>query len=169
MNEMNHTYQTGRTDPPKSRQGLIAGLLILVSSILCAFSAMSLMNIRFFPVVPEQEGDSVQFSSISAMTVEEPESLEITFLGFTGQEFTALYRSYQAWPQGIYITKITPDSPAASAGMQIGDIVTDIDENSVSNRDAFEIAIANLNPGETVEITLFRDGEKLQFTVDSEP
>ena len=50
MDEQNwmHEYRTGRTQPKKSRSGLIAVLLILVIFLAGIISAMGLLNIRLF-------------------------------------------------------------------------------------------------------------------------
>ena len=50
MDEQNwmHEFRTGRTQPKKSRNGLIAALLILVIFLAGIISAMGLLNIRLF-------------------------------------------------------------------------------------------------------------------------
>ncbi len=167
MNNENHTYQTGRTQPPKSHQGLIALLLILVILLAGVVSALSLMNIHLFRMLEEKNSQSVRFSpeteGVAAMALEEPEGIE--GLGINGQEFTPLYRSYQAWPQGIYICKISPDSPAAESGLQIGDILVAINDTTISDGGSFQQAVAALTPGKAVTLTVFRDGEELTISI----
>ncbi len=167
----NHTYQTGRTQPPKSRQGVIACLLILVILLSCAVSALSLLNIRLFRMMEDEDRavrvleQTAQPRTVAAAS----EELEAAALGFAGQEFTSLYRSYQAWPQGIYISHITPQGPAETAGVQLGDILVAINGVEISDRSSFEKTLADLTPEPAVTLTLFRDGRELnvQLRVDS--
>ncbi len=159
----NHTYQTGRTQPPKSRQGIIACLLILVILLSCAVSALSLMNVRLFRML-EEEDRAVRVLEQTAQPramAAAAEDVEAADLGFAGQEFTSLYRSYQAWPQGIYISRITPEGLAEAAGVQLGDILVAMNGTEISGRESFEKAIAGLTPEKAVTLTLFRDGQEL--------
>ncbi len=167
--ENNYTYRTGRTQPPKSYQGLIAVLLILVIFLAGAVSALSLMNIRLFYRLEETNNRSARFSQedqgVSAMSVEEPAGVEATALGFTWQEFTALYRSYQQWPQGIYICTVEENGPAEYAGVQVGDILVAMNDMPISDTASFQDTLPGLTPGETVKLTVFRDGREMTLDV----
>ncbi len=158
-----NTYQTGRTQPPKSRQGLIALLLIVVILLTGAVSILSLMNIRLFQMLEKQNSQSVMFSEdgIAPASLEDPEGIYAQALGVTGEEFTPLYRSYQQWPQGIYISRIDTAGPAAAADVQIGDILTALDDTAVSDYPSFEKALSELCAGKKVILTLFREGQEL--------
>ncbi len=160
-----YTYQTGRTQPPKSHQGVIALLLILVILLLGAVSALSLMNIHLFRMLKKEHSVSFSTSDVEAMSLGEPDGVDAGALGFTGQEFTPLYRSYQAWPQGIYISKIDPDSPAFHADLQIGDILVAVDDRAVSDRASFETALSHLKPGSRVTLTVFRQEQEMTVTL----
>lgn len=48
MNQDEYTYQTGSTQPPRSRGGLIAFLLVLVILLLGAVTILGFMNIKLF-------------------------------------------------------------------------------------------------------------------------
>ena len=56
------TYQTGSTQPPKSRGGLMAVLLILVIFLAGLTSVLGIMNIRLFSVLNAQENGTVPVS-----------------------------------------------------------------------------------------------------------
>lgn len=57
-------YQTGRTHPPKNRQGLIAVLLVAVIFLAGIISALGILNIRLFKEInhPDGELNAVEFS-----------------------------------------------------------------------------------------------------------
>lgn len=167
-NEHSHTYQTGSTKPPKSRQGLIAVLLILVIFLAGAVSALSLMNIHLFRMIEEQNTpNAVAMASIEPeiMALDAAEGVDSADLGVTGQEFTSLYRSYQDWPQGIYISYVDPAGVAAKANIQVGDILVSVNGMEIPDRAAFEEAVSKLTPGQQLVITLYREDQELKVTV----
>ena len=49
--------------------------------------------------------------------------------------------------------------------MQIGDIITEIENKAVSSSDALRAALRGYNPGDEVEITFYRAGETQTVTV----
>lgn len=66
---------------------------------------------------------------------------------------------------GLEITRIIPESPAEESGMQVGDILTSIDGESVESiRDTMAV-IRELEAGDEVTLTLTRDGESQDVTV----
>ncbi|MEY2958545.1 MAG: hypothetical protein RLZZ01_1113 [Actinomycetota bacterium] len=60
--------------------------------------------------------------------------------------------------QGALISRVEPDSPADTAGMADGDIVIAIDGNTVDGAAGLVAAIRDRGPGESVELTVIRDG-----------
>jgi glutaredoxin 3 len=60
---------------------------------------------------------------------------------------------------GAYVGRVNPGSPAARAGLQAGDIITDINLSKITNADAFEKALSRLEPGARAVIVWSR-GDK---------
>jgi C-terminal processing protease CtpA/Prc len=60
--------------------------------------------------------------------------------------------------QGYRITEVTPNSPAAQAGLQAGDIIVRLGTVPISDLRAFANALKTLQPGDRLTIT-FRRGE----------
>jgi S1-C subfamily serine protease len=60
--------------------------------------------------------------------------------------------------QGYRISDVTPDSPAAKAGLQVGDIIVRFGATSITDMRAFANALKTLQPGEQVAITFRRGG-----------
>ena len=56
-------YRTGRTNPPKTRRGLLAVFLVAVIFFAGVFTAVSLLNIRLFETQKEPEDGSFRFSN----------------------------------------------------------------------------------------------------------
>ena len=86
--------------------------------------------------------------------------------------------------QGAYIDTIEPGGPAEKAGMQGstgteqvngipvpvgGDVVVAIDGKPVNNFDDLLVAVAFRKPGDTVTLTILRNGSRQQVPVTLEP
>ena len=58
-------------------------------------------------------------------------------------------------------------SPAAKAGLEAGDIITQYNGNTVSGIDSYRMEVAHTEPGTTVELVVFRDGhtKKLRASI----
>jgi putative serine protease PepD len=53
---------------------------------------------------------------------------------------------------------VVAGSPAASAGLKAGDVITKIDDTQISDSDAFIAVISTYEPGQTVTLTLHAQG-----------
>lgn len=82
--------------------------------------------------------------------------------------------------QGAYVLNVTPDSPAAEAGLiaadqttgRGGDLVVAIDDVPVNEfSDLNTYLVFHTSPGQTIEVTVLRDGEEVTvpLTLSSRP
>jgi len=67
-------------------------------------------------------------------------------------------------PKGALITDVTENSPGAKAGLKSGDIITKVDGQTIDNALALSRAIAGDAPGQTVQLTVWRDGKETTLT-----
>jgi hypothetical protein len=88
------------------------------------------------------------------------------FLGVHLTDLTPERRSHCGAPAdaGVMVSRVVPDSPAAEAGIQVGDILTRMDGEAVESRREVIIAVRNREAGETVELEVWRDGRARQLT-----
>ena len=72
---------------------------------------------------------------------------------------------------GVYVATVEDGSCSAKAGLQPGDIITAMDEDDVVTFQDLEAAKATHQAGDTVTLTVFRNGEKLELslTLDEQP
>ena len=160
------TYQTGSTRPPKSRGGLIAFLLVLVIFLSGISTALGLMNIRLFRQINElsvTEPSPVVFSQGNS-----PKDVEGTVaypLGFSGQEVTAFWQSYHDLPPGIYVTEVTDASLATIHGILPGDILVQLDDAPIPDAATFQTLLDAHQPGETIQLTIYRSGMEHTMTL----
>ena len=66
--------------------------------------------------------------------------------------------------RGALITEVAPDSPASIAGVRAGDIVVSAGGTPVDGQGALVAAIRDESPGDTIEIEVLRDGDRLTLT-----
>jgi len=85
----------------------------------------------------------------------------------TLDEATAAYYDV---PEGAYVWEITAGGCADRAGMEEGDIITDFDGVTITNKEELNEAKSAYAPGDTVTVTVYRDGSylALQVTLDEE-
>jgi putative serine protease PepD len=72
---------------------------------------------------------------------------------------------------GASIAEVRADTPASRAGLQNGDVVTAVNGDSVDSADDLRRLIDSKSPGDSVELTVTRDGDsrKLDVTLGSRP
>ena len=66
---------------------------------------------------------------------------------------------------GALVADVTPDSPAAKAGIERGDIIIDFDDQKIKDSRDLPAKVAATPVGEEVELTVLRDGQQKQLTV----
>jgi putative serine protease PepD len=62
--------------------------------------------------------------------------------------------------QGALVASVQSGTPAASAGLQEGDIVTQVDGKSIDGADTLSAAIRGHHPGDKIALTYVRGGQK---------
>ena len=63
--------------------------------------------------------------------------------------------------KGVIITRVVKDSPAEDAGIEVGDIITRIDDYRINNDKTLIGALQEFRTGQTVKMYLLRDGKEL--------
>jgi 2-alkenal reductase len=66
---------------------------------------------------------------------------------------------------GVYVSRVLPNSPAASGGLQEGDIITRIGEVTLDGEHPYANALYRYEPGDTVDITVQRRGQEVILSV----
>jgi S1-C subfamily serine protease len=66
---------------------------------------------------------------------------------------------------GVYITKVEANSPASDAGLQTGDIITQVDSVVIDETNSYINTLFTYKPNDVVTLTVIRDGKTLQVQV----
>jgi serine protease Do len=89
------------------------------------------------------------------------------YLGIQTQTITpaiaARYRLSAEW--GAYVSGIVSGSPASEAGLQRGDIITQIGDQAIDESHSFYNVLFQYQPGDRVVVHVLRDGRELQLQV----
>ena len=67
-------------------------------------------------------------------------------------------------PEGIYVTEVVADSPAYISGIQVGDVISEIDGVKVSSTAAYKEVIDKLTVGKEINIKIYRDNGKNEYS-----
>ncbi len=89
------------------------------------------------------------------------------YLGIQWQVITPrIARMYRLPAEyGVFITDIDPNGPAAQAGLQVGDIITQIGGSALDETHSYINLLYQYQPGDEVELVANRDGVELQVQV----
>lgn len=68
-------------------------------------------------------------------------------------------------PQGVLVSDVIKDTPAAKAGIQRGDVIVRVDDQNVKEAHALSRMIAATKPGTKVDVTVIREGQKRTIPV----
>ena len=84
------------------------------------------------------------------------------FMGILPQEVTPDMASAFGRPnlKGVAIAEVEPNSPAKTAGLKVGDVITAVNGTPVSDVNQFRLQIAGMAPGTRIDLRVFRDGRE---------
>jgi serine protease Do len=71
-----------------------------------------------------------------------------------------------AGDKGALIGSVEANSPGAKAGLQRGDVITEINGEAVTGQNELRLKIATMSPGTTVHLKVNRNGEVHDFSVE---
>lgn len=61
---------------------------------------------------------------------------------------------------GVVVTQVAPESTAAAAGIQVGDVILAINRRPISGTEALRSQASLMTIGAAVELTVWRDGKR---------
>jgi len=89
------------------------------------------------------------------------------FLGITPQELTPEMAKAFGVPNthGVAVATVVPESPAAKAGLKVGDVITAVNGTPADSVNSFRLQVAGFAPGTTVHLKIDRSGQTLDLPV----
>jgi S1-C subfamily serine protease len=173
-------------DSPASRSGLVDGDLILevdgqpvdhpnqVQTRIYAKDPgtpviLTLLRqggpFRVDVVLGERESGEVldqgrQLLSRLGLEVQEMAGHQARGLGFTGAVAAEL--GYAPGERAVVVVRVDPDGPAASRGIAVDDVITEIDHQRVTSPEGLARSLARLEHGQSALFWLWRPGQGLE-------
>ena len=91
-----------------------------------------------------------------------------TYMGITplDSEMLGYYATNIEIQKGLYLYNVMKGTPAASAGLKAGDVITHINGTEVNTLIKFKSLLYSLNPGDTISVRYLRNNA--ENTVDME-
>ncbi|RMF49333.1 MAG: PDZ domain-containing protein [Anaerolineae bacterium] len=143
-------------------QGNSGGPLVNLNGEVIGINTMIVRGNGFSGVVAEGLGFAIPANTVQLISQQiiEKGYFARPYLGVRWQAvYPALARRYNLGAEwGAYISDVLADTPADQAGLQRGDIIVRIGEQSIDEQHSFVNVLFTHQPGETVEIEVVRDG-----------
>ncbi|MCD8006348.1 MAG: trypsin-like peptidase domain-containing protein [Oscillospiraceae bacterium] len=87
-------------------------------------------------------------------------------IGITGEDITIYVAFYYGIPQGVMVRYVEPDSGADIAGVQAGDIIVGVNDESITTMDELTNIKNNFSVGDTITLSIYRDGTYIDLEVE---
>lgn len=115
-------------------------------------SSASIDNIGF--AIPINSVKSIVESIIEKGYISKP------YIGVSVMDVSEQTQVYGV-PAGAAIQELTEDGPAAQAGLQVGDVITAVDGETISSSKDLKAAITDSEVGQELTLTVYRQGQTL--------
>jgi serine protease Do len=69
---------------------------------------------------------------------------------------------------GALVTQVEADSPAAKAGVKVGDVIRELDGKQIPDAGELQVEVGQKRPGSTIKLSILRDGKSLNVPVTLE-
>ena len=80
-------------------------------------------------------------------------------MGIVARYILPIYQDYYSLPQGAYLRSVEDGSPAQEAGLQEGDIIVGIGEQTILGDMTLRLSRASFAPGDIQTVYFWRDGQ----------
>jgi S1-C subfamily serine protease len=119
------------------------------------------------PTTAENIGFVIPISHAEPIIDQLREGRAAAFLGVGTTAVTAALAEEESLSveTGAYVEDVTPDSGAADAGIEVGDVIVEIDGVTIDSSGDVQAAVRSNEPGDTVPVVIVRGDETI--TVDA--
>lgn len=114
----------------------------------------SVDNIGF--AIPIDKAQSSLQDMMNQKTREKVDEDQASYLGIQGSDVSAEVSELYGVPSGVVVADVVEDGPAANAGMQKGDIITELDGRTISSMSQLQQTLQYYAAGEKVDVVVQR-------------
>jgi membrane-associated protease RseP (regulator of RpoE activity) len=139
---------------------LAAKLLAIVCCLLGAWVG-GIVGFTLGTQVARPSRQTIPYLPPTAPSAPVPEIPESPWMG--EQAWLGVY--FNRVDEGAQVTSVVPGSPAETAGLREGDIITQVEGDRVTEAHPLTEQILRYRPGDRIQLTILRDGRERRFTV----
>ena len=114
----------------------------------------SVDNIGF--AIPIDKAESSIKDLMNLPTREKVDESQASYLGIQGSSVTSDITQLYGIPEGVAVSEVVENGPADAAGIQKGDVITELDGRTISNIEQLQDTLQYYAAGETVKVTVER-------------
>lgn len=98
-------------------------------------------------------------------------SIKKPYIGITGSSLTESLSQRYNYPVGVYVESILDDGPAKSSGLEVGDVITEVDGQAVTSVSEINTIKNKHSVGDTITLKVYRNGsyQEIKLTLAEEP
>ena len=117
----------------------------------------SVDNIGF--AIPIDKAQSSLQEMMNLETREKVDASQASYMGIQGQDVSTEASELYGVPEGAVVVEVVDGSPADKAGIQQGDIITELDGRTVSSMTQLQDTLQYYAAGEKVDVVVQRSGD----------
>lgn len=151
IHTVDNTYKVLTTDIVGSKNS--SGALLNLSG-----EVVGLVMQDYSSIGDENTLTAVSISELKKLIEMLSNGKDIPYLGLKVVTATDRISKEYDIPQGVYIMEVVLDSPALWAGLQMGDVITEMDGEEITSVEAYETKVLSLKPGDSIDIAVKRQG-----------
>ena len=114
----------------------------------------SVDNIGF--AIPIDKAEESLKDLMNLPTREKVDASQASYLGIQGGSVTSDVTQLYGIPSGVIVSEVVENGPADQAGIQKGDVITELDGRSIGNMEQLQDVLQYYASGETVKVTVQR-------------
>ena len=150
-------------------QGNSGGPLVNLAGEVIGINTLILRGGSFGSAIAEGLGFAIAANKAQAISEQiiEKGYFSYPFLGVRYQWLTErIIQQYNlSVDGGIYLSHIQPNSPAENAGLQEGDIITQIGDQIINQEHPFINVLYTYSPGDTTTLKFIRQSDSLEISI----
>ncbi len=99
---------------------------------------------------------AISVSKLKPVIMKLLNGIDRIYFGIRGEDMPESVLAERGLENGVYITEVEPNSPAAAAGLKKGDILVSLGDKLITSMDNFGNVISGYEPETTVSVTVYR-------------
>ena len=155
-----NTYLTIQTDAAIN-SGNSGGALVNSKGELIGINSLKLSNSSSSETTIEGIGFAIPINSSMDVINQliEYGSVKRPYIGITGSSLTEALAERYNYPVGVYVESVEDDGPAKDAGLEVGDVITEVEGQAVKSVEEINRIKNTYSIGDTITLKVYRDND----------